>query len=113
MVLAEFDLKTVMLVPDQIIMNSNTELTQYFIKEWTLTYMEKGCIIIICCFQVCFIHMVLAEFDLKTVMLVPDQIIMNSDTELTQYFIQEWTLTYMKKGGSTICKLLQNIQFCR
>ena len=46
MVLPEFDLKTVVLVPDQIIMKSDTELTQYFIKEWTLTYMEKGCRII-------------------------------------------------------------------
>ena len=44
MILPEFDLKTVMLVPDQIIMKSNTELTQYFIKEWTLTYMDKGSI---------------------------------------------------------------------
>ena len=57
--------------------------------------------------------MVLAEFDLKTVMLVPDQIIMNSDTELTQYFIQEWTLTYMEKGYTFIYKLKHNVQFSR
>ena len=42
MTLPAFDLKTVMLVPNQIIMGSDTELTQYFIKEWSLDYIDKG-----------------------------------------------------------------------
>ena len=50
--------------------------------------------------QVCYIHMVLPEFDLKTVVLVPDKIIMESGTELTQYFIQEWTLTYKEENNA-------------
>ena len=52
----------------------------------------------ICLFQVCFIHLVLPDFDLETVMLVPDQIIMNSDTELTQYFIKDWGLSFIDEG---------------
>ena len=48
--------------------------------------------------QVCYIHMVLGRFDQETVELVPDQIIMESETELTQYFIKEWSLKYKDKG---------------
>ena len=42
MTLRKFDQKTVELIPDQIIMESETELTQYFIKEWSLEYKDKG-----------------------------------------------------------------------
>ena len=44
--------------------------------------------------QVCSIHMVLEQFDQETVELVPDSIVMQSPKELTQYFIQSWSLTY-------------------
>ncbi len=44
MMLQKFDQKTVELVPDQIIMESETELTQYFIKEWSLEYKDQGII---------------------------------------------------------------------
>ncbi len=42
MILQRFDQETVELVPDQIIMESETELTQYFIKEWSLDYKDGG-----------------------------------------------------------------------
>ena len=42
MVLPAFDLETVILVPHQIIMDSETELTQYFIKHWSLAYIDNG-----------------------------------------------------------------------
>ena len=42
MVLPDFDLETVSLIPDEIIMSSATELTQYFIKEWRLEFEDKG-----------------------------------------------------------------------
>merc|ERR1719186_2338443 len=44
--------------------------------------------------QVCSIHMILEQFDQETVELVPDSIVMQSPKELTQYFIQSWSLTY-------------------
>ena len=42
MLLRKFDQKTVQLVPDLITMESETELTQYFIKEWSLEYKDEG-----------------------------------------------------------------------
>ena len=42
--------------------------------------------------------MILEQFDQETVELVPDTIIMKSPKELTQYFIQTWSLRYKKKG---------------
>ena len=41
----------------------------------------------------------LRKFDQETVELVPDLIIMESETELTQYFIKEWSLEYKDRGG--------------
>ena len=49
-------------------------------------------------FKVCFIHMMLRKFDQETVELVPDLIIMESETELTQYFTKEWSLEYKDEG---------------
>ena len=48
--------------------------------------------------KVCSIFMVLPDFDIETVILVPDKIIMSSDTELTQYFIKNWYLAYVDQG---------------
>ncbi len=42
MTLRAFDQETVELIPDQIIMESETELTQYFIKEWSLEYKDAS-----------------------------------------------------------------------
>ena len=42
MVLMLFDQETVILIPDTIIMESKTELTQYFIKEWSLQFFNIG-----------------------------------------------------------------------
>ena len=42
MVLKEFDQETTQLTPDEMIMNSKTELTQYYIKQWQLTYIDIG-----------------------------------------------------------------------
>ena len=49
-------------------------------------------------FQVCSIDMILEQFDQETVELIPDTIIMKSPKELTQYFIQTWSLRYRKKS---------------
>ena len=47
--------------------------------------------------------MILEQFDQETVELVPDSIVMQSPKELTQYFIQSWSLTY-----KDMSKLLSN-----
>ena len=44
-------------------------------------------------------HLVLDQSDRKTVMLVPDEMILASQTELTQYFIKDWSLTFMNPGN--------------
>lgn len=49
-------------------------------------------------FQVCSIDMILEQFDQETVELIPDTIIMKSPKELTQYFIQTWSLRYRNKS---------------
>ena len=48
--------------------------------------------------------MKLEEFYHATTELAPDKMRMETDTELPQYFIQSWKLTYMKSGryNSTI-----------
>ena len=42
--------------------------------------------------------MILREFDKDTVELVPNIIGMQSDTELTQYFIKSWSLKHRNPG---------------
>ena len=42
MVLSSFDLSTVLLLPGNISLLTETELTQYFIKDWDLTFWNKG-----------------------------------------------------------------------
>ena len=42
--------------------------------------------------------MILEQFDQETVELIPDTIIMKSPKELTQYFIQTWSLRYRNKS---------------
>ena len=48
--------------------------------------------------EVCYVHLVLKDFDQETAQLRPDKMIMNSKTELTQYFINQWQLTYLDQG---------------
>ena len=40
--LDQFDQETVEMIPDVIDLQSSTELTQYFIKTWSLTYTNQG-----------------------------------------------------------------------
>ena len=49
-------------------------------------------------FQVCYIHMILKEFDAATTVLTPDQLVMMSAIELTQYYITDWNLKYFNQG---------------
>lgn len=52
--------------------------------------------------KVCFVHLVLKDFDQETVQLRPEEMIMNSKTELSQYFINQWQLSYLDEGKSFI-----------
>ena len=49
-------------------------------------------------FQVCYIHMILKEFDAATTALTPDKLVMMSAIELTQYYITDWNLKYFNQG---------------
>ena len=42
MVLKNFDQETTQLVPHKMMMKSKTELTQYYINLWQLTYIDDG-----------------------------------------------------------------------
>ena len=42
MVLKNFDQETTQLVPNKMMMKSKTELTQYYINQWQLTYLDDG-----------------------------------------------------------------------
>ena len=42
MKLHSFDQETSILIPGAIEMMKETELTQYYIKDWQLTYFNKG-----------------------------------------------------------------------
>ena len=42
--------------------------------------------------------MKLEKFNYRTNILIPDHMEMETDTELTQYFIKSWELKYMVDG---------------
>ena len=42
--------------------------------------------------------MILKEFDAATTVLTPDQLVMMSAIELTQYYITDWNLKYFNQG---------------
>ena len=60
-----------------------------------------------CPAQVCRVDLQLEQFDQDNVELVPDTMELLTDTELTQYYIQTWSLDYNdpgeRGGGQTQC----------
>ena len=48
--------------------------------------------------QVCRVDLQLEQFDQDNVELVPDTMELLTDTELTQYYIQTWSLDYNDPG---------------
>ena len=57
--------------------------------------------------QVCYIHLILKEFDQNTARLIPNIIKMESELELSTYTISKWDLVHFddgktKKKGSGI-----------
>ena len=51
--------------------------------------------------QVCRVDLQLEQFDQDNVELVPDTMELLTDTELTQYYIQTWSLDYNDPGDNT------------
>ena len=51
-----------------------------------------------CDFKVCRVDFQLQQFAQDNVKLIPDNITLLTDTELTQYFIQTWSLQYNDQG---------------
>ena len=47
-----------------------------------------------CDAQVCRVELQLKQFDQDNVELVPASMLLLTDTELTQYYIQTWSLDY-------------------
>ena len=58
--------------------------------------------------QICRVDLQLLRFSQRNVELVPDTIELLTDTELTQYYIQTWSLDYNDPG---IFPDIQCIQF--
>ena len=54
--------------------------------------------------------MVVQKLDFRTVSLVPDTIVMESEKVLTQYFITTWSLVYRNESNATfhLCSLLKS-----
>ena len=52
--------------------------------------------------QVCKVDLELETFALETVELVPDTMELLTDTEMTQYYIQTWSLDYNDPGDKNI-----------
>ena len=50
--------------------------------------------------KVCSMKLKLDQFDQETVEMIPDIIDLQSSTELTQYFIKTWSLTYTNQRNS-------------
>ena len=56
--------------------------------------------------QVCRVDLQLQKFARDNVELVPDTMELLTDTELTQYYIQTWSLDFNDKGSENIKKIL-------
>ena len=52
----------------------------------------------LCNTQVCWVDLQLEQFDQDNVELVPDTMELLTDTELTQYYIQTWSLDFNDRG---------------
>ena len=52
--------------------------------------------------QVCYIHMILQEFDQDTARLNPNIIKMESELELSTYTISEWDLVHFEDGKTKL-----------
>ena len=48
--------------------------------------------------KVCYVHMILEDFDQDIINLIPDNLKMDSPLELSQYQIEKWQLIYYDKG---------------
>ena len=51
--------------------------------------------------QICRVDLQLEKFSQRNVELLPDQIKLLTDTELTQYYIQTWSLEYNDPGQTS------------
>ena len=49
-------------------------------------------------YKVCNINMKVKEFDQSSTLLLPGQIDLLTDTELSMYFMQSWQLTFVSKS---------------
>ena len=52
--------------------------------------------------QVGLVDLQLQQFEQDNVELVPDKMVLLTDTELTQYFIQTWNLDYNDPGKMNV-----------
>ena len=48
--------------------------------------------------QICRVDLQLEKFSQRNVELLPDTMMLLTDTELTQYYIQTWSLDYNDRG---------------
>ena len=69
--------------------------TQVCVDLLLLFWQHQICLLL----QVCRVDLQLQKFAQDNVELVPDTIELLTDTELTQYFIQAWSLDYNDKGA--------------
>ena len=61
--------------------------------------------------QICKVDLQLQKFAQRNVMLIPDSIALLTDTELTQYFIQTWSLQYNHHGATSKTKNIVHIKY--
>lgn len=63
--------------------------------------------------QTCFVHMYLLNFDQQTTILRPDEIVMESRLELSQYTIENWDLVYFDEGLFELHNFAPNNSYSR
>ena len=68
--------------------------TQVCVDLLLLFWQHQRCLLL----QVCRVDLQLQKFAQDNVELVPDTIELLTDTELTQYYIQAWSLDYNDPG---------------
>ena len=79
-----------------------TYLLHSYPFDTQVSYVKYCTLVLICSFEVCYIHMILKDFDQETAQLNPNIIMMNLDLELSMYSIYYWEIVYVDDGKLSV-----------
>ena len=79
-----------------------TYLLHSYPFDTQVSYVKYCTLVLICSFEVCYIHMILKDFDQETAQLDPNIIAMDLELELSMYSIYYWEIVYVDEGKLSV-----------